>query len=102
MSSPKSSTDASWTGQRTVNMAASSDGRPSLDEWQERTATMISCHERSGGAHAMKDHVVAALVYEDLAFFELAVAVEVFGLRRPELGVDWYDFRVCSARPGPV
>jgi AraC family transcriptional activator FtrA len=50
----------------------------------------------------MKDHVVAALVYEDLAFFELAVAVEVFGLRRPELGVDWYDFRVCSARPGPV
>ena len=106
MSSANSSTDLPCTGQRTVNMGPILRSRVPLDEWQERRATMTSCHERAceriDPHRAVRDHVVAALVYEDLAFFELAVAVEVFGLRRPELGVDWYDFRVCSARPGPV
>jgi len=28
--------------------------------------------------------------------------VEVFGLPRPELGVDWYEFTVCAAEPGQL
>jgi AraC family transcriptional activator FtrA len=49
------------------------------------------------------DHRVVALVYEGLSPFELATAVEVFGLRRPGLEVDWwYTFEVCAERPGPL
>ncbi|GAA3113052.1 AraC family transcriptional regulator [Streptosporangium carneum] len=32
--------------------------------------------------------------------FELGVATELFGLRRPELDRAWYDFTVCAPRPG--
>nr|WP_235037202.1 helix-turn-helix domain-containing protein [Actinomadura sp. K4S16] len=32
--------------------------------------------------------------------FEMGVTTELFGLRRPELGVPWYDFTLCA--PGPV
>ena len=28
--------------------------------------------------------------------------MEVFGLPRPELGVDWYEFTVCAAEPGQL
>ncbi|MGW1341504.1 helix-turn-helix domain-containing protein [Kribbella sp. NPDC002412] len=31
--------------------------------------------------------------------FELGVATELFGLRRPELGRDWYEFSLCTAEP---
>lgn len=31
--------------------------------------------------------------------FELGVATELFGLRRPELDRPWYDFALCSATP---
>ncbi|KPC70912.1 AraC family transcriptional regulator, partial [Streptomyces sp. NRRL WC-3753] len=31
--------------------------------------------------------------------FELGCATEVFGLRRPELGRQLYDFRLCSPEP---
>lgn len=41
-------------------------------------------------------HVVAVLVQEGANPFEFAVACEVFGLERPELGVPWYDFRLCA------
>lgn len=34
--------------------------------------------------------------------FELAVACEVFGLLRAELGVEWYDFTVARTDPDPV
>jgi AraC family transcriptional activator FtrA len=46
-------------------------------------------------------HRVAVVVHEGLAPFELGVAAEVFALPRPELDVDWwYDFSVCTERPG--
>jgi AraC family transcriptional activator FtrA len=50
----------------------------------------------------MKDHLVAALIYDDLCTFEFGCVVEIFGIRRAELGVDWYRFAVCSMDPGPV
>jgi AraC family transcriptional activator FtrA len=31
--------------------------------------------------------------------FELGVATELFGLRRPEIDRPWYDFTLCSASP---
>lgn len=45
---------------------------------------------------------VVALAYDGLCTFEFGIAVEIFGLPRPELDVDWYDFRVASADPGPL
>jgi AraC family transcriptional activator FtrA len=45
---------------------------------------------------------VVALVYDGLCTFEFGIAVEIFGLSRPELGPDWYRFKVCSLESGPV
>jgi transcriptional regulator GlxA family with amidase domain len=45
---------------------------------------------------------VAAVVLNGVAPFELAVACEVFGIDRSELGVPWYRFLVCAAEPTPI
>ncbi|HKV82183.1 MAG TPA: transcriptional regulator FtrA [Candidatus Sulfotelmatobacter sp.] len=47
-------------------------------------------------------HRVVALAYDSLCTFEFGIVVELFGLPRPELGVPWYDFRVCSLEAGPI
>jgi AraC family transcriptional activator FtrA len=47
-------------------------------------------------------HRVVVLVDENSNPFELGCATEVFGLRRPELGRDLYDFRLCSPTPRTV
>src|SRR5437879_3268374 len=47
-------------------------------------------------------HDVAALAYNGLGTFELGIVSEVFGLRRPEMGSDWYRFRICSSERGPL
>lgn len=44
-------------------------------------------------------HRVVAIVADGSNPFELGVATELFGLRRPELGRPWYEFELCSARP---
>ena len=41
--------------------------------------------------------LVAVLAYDGLCTFEFGIAVEVFGLPRPEFEFPWYDFRVVSA-----
>lgn len=51
---------------------------------------------------ARRRHLVAALVLPGATQFEFAAACEVFGEDRSDLGVDWYDFIVCTAGPGPV
>jgi AraC family transcriptional regulator, transcriptional activator FtrA len=40
-------------------------------------------------------HRVAAIVADGSNPFEVTVAVEMFGLPRPEIG-DWYDFTLCA------
>ncbi|HEV2985044.1 MAG TPA: transcriptional regulator FtrA [Vicinamibacterales bacterium] len=45
---------------------------------------------------------VTALVYDGLCLFEFGIVVEIFGLPRPELDVDWYQFQVCSLERGPL
>ncbi len=44
-------------------------------------------------------HRVVVIVDEGSNPFEMSVATELFGLRRPELGRPWYDFTVCAAHP---
>ena len=41
---------------------------------------------------------MVALAYDGLCTFEFGVAVEIFGLDRPEMGNAWYRFRVCGHR----
>lgn len=39
----------------------------------------------------MKGYLVAALAHPPLSIFELSYSSEVFGRRRDELDVPWYD-----------
>lgn len=45
---------------------------------------------------------VAVLAYDGLGTFEFGIAVEIFGLERPEMGDDWYRFTACSLESGPI
>ena len=45
---------------------------------------------------------MVALAYDGLCTFEFGVAVEIFGLGRPEMGEAWYRFRVAAIEPGPL
>ncbi len=47
-----------------------------------------------------KNRLVVALAYDGLCTFEFGVAVEVFGLKRPEFDFPWYRFIVCGAERG--
>ncbi len=49
-------------------------------------------------SHARPPRVVV-IVDENSNPFELGCATEVFGLRRPELGRELYDFRLCAPEP---
>ncbi|MFB7280696.1 GlxA family transcriptional regulator [Streptomyces hydrogenans] len=53
----------------------------------------------TGGAGA---HRVVVIVDQNSNPFELGCATEVFGLRRPEIGRDLYDFRLCSPEPATL
>ncbi|MEH4624477.1 AraC family transcriptional activator FtrA [Grimontella sp. AG753] len=47
-------------------------------------------------------HLVVALAYDGLCTFEFGVAVEIFGLPRPELGKNWYRFAVAAVDEGEL
>jgi AraC family transcriptional activator FtrA len=47
-------------------------------------------------------HQVAAVVYDRLCVFEFGILVELFGLPRPELPVEWYRFSLCSLDRGTL
>lgn len=47
-------------------------------------------------------HLVVALAYDGLCTFEFGVAVEIFGLPRPELGDNWYRFAVAAVDEGEL
>lgn len=46
--------------------------------------------------------LVVALAYDRLCTFEFGIAVEVFGLSRPEMGSGWYRFAVAGVDAGPM
>lgn len=45
---------------------------------------------------------VSVLAYEGMSAFETGIVTEVFGLRWPELDVDWYELTICAEKPGAV
>ncbi|TQF02405.1 helix-turn-helix domain-containing protein [Kitasatospora acidiphila] len=55
--------------------------------------------ESSQRRPAAGPHRVVVIVDQNSNPFELGCATEVFGLRRPELGRELYDFRLCSPEP---
>jgi AraC family transcriptional activator FtrA len=50
----------------------------------------------------LRGPLVVALVYDGLCTFEFAIAAEIFGLPRPEMGRGWYRFAACGIEPGPL
>ncbi|MDQ3928119.1 MAG: DJ-1/PfpI family protein [Chloroflexota bacterium] len=56
--------------------------------------------QKENGAGTVR--TVATVVYDAVNPFELAVATEVFGFDRPELGVPWYRFLICAAEARPI
>lgn len=46
--------------------------------------------------------LVVALAYDGLCTFEFGVAVELFGLPRPEMGDGWYRFATAAVEPGDL
>lgn len=64
---------------------------------------MTSASDRKDRKHQKTAmHTVATIVYDAVNPFELAVATEVFGFERPELGVPWYRFLICAVEPRPI
>ncbi|MFM2044676.1 MAG: hypothetical protein RLY86_3252 [Pseudomonadota bacterium] len=45
---------------------------------------------------------MVVVAYDGLCTFEFGIAVEVFGLPRPEMGPDWYHCTVVAAESGPM
>lgn len=56
---------------------------------------------RPAASRAPLNPRVVVLAYDGLCTFEFGIAVEMFGLPRPELP-GWYDFRVCAIERGPL
>lgn len=52
--------------------------------------------------HPPAAHRVVALAYDGLCTFEFGVAVEIFGLPRPEMGDNWYHFAVAAVDAGEL
>lgn len=50
----------------------------------------------------MKKHRVCLLAYDGMPFFEFGIAVELFGLDRPEMGENWYEFDTASLDTPPL
>lgn len=48
------------------------------------------------------NRLVAVLICDGVALFEFGIVAEVFGLRRPELGVPWYDMVTVSFDTPPL
>lgn len=46
--------------------------------------------------------LVVVPVYDGLCTFEFAIAAEIFGLARPEMGPGWYRFASAAIEPGPL
>ncbi|MBC2691430.1 MULTISPECIES: transcriptional regulator FtrA [Pseudomonas] len=45
---------------------------------------------------------VAILAYDGLCTFEFGIAVEIFGLARPEFDFPWYQHRIVAVDQGPM
>jgi hypothetical protein len=72
--------------------------------WQKNVFLLEYCQKLSIAASGRNDrehqktamHTVATIAYDAVNPFELAVATEIFGFERPELGVSWFYLLCCS------
>ena len=46
--------------------------------------------------------LVAILAYDGLCTFEFGIAVEIFGLARPEFDFPWYEHQIVAVDEGPM
>ena len=53
-------------------------------------------------ARRAPNRLVAALLHERVATFELGIVAEIFGLPRPEMGPDWYRFVTVAEEQKPL
>jgi len=53
-------------------------------------------------AREARNRLVAALLHEKVATFELGIVAEIFGLPRPEMGADWYRFITVAEERRPL
>lgn len=53
-------------------------------------------------ARGPRNRLVAALLHEKVATFELGIVADIFGLPRPELGLDWYRFITVAEEQRPL
>src|SRR5579863_3676671 len=53
-------------------------------------------------AREARNRLVAALLHERVATFELGLVAEIFGLPRPEMGADWYRFVTVAEEQSPL
>ena len=60
---------------------------------------MIEIMPKARGA---RNRLVAALLHEKVAMFELGIVTEIFGLPRPEMGPDWYRFVTVAEEQRPL
>lgn len=71
-------------------------------------SSALTAQEASGRVALMRKRTatsrrtVAAVICHGVSPFEFAVACEVFGLDRSELGVPWYRFLVCAVEAPPI
>ena len=47
-------------------------------------------------------HTIAIAIYNGLSGFEYGIVTELFGLNRPGLEVNWYDYKPCRVEPGKL
>ena len=60
---------------------------------------MIEIMPKARGA---RNRLVAALLHEKVAAFELGIVAEIFGLPRPEMGPDWYRLVTVAEEMRPL
>jgi AraC family transcriptional regulator, transcriptional activator FtrA len=60
---------------------------------------MIEIMPKARGA---RNRLVAALLHEKVATFELGIVTEIFGLPRPEMGPDWYRLVTVAEATRPL
>ncbi|MGG2462031.1 helix-turn-helix domain-containing protein [Streptomyces sp. RGM 3693] len=65
----------------------------------QRSSQPDRAPDRPHRAPQRTPHRVVAVVDENTNPFELGCAIEVFGLKRPEIGRDLYDFALCAPEP---
>ena len=64
--------------------------------------TSVKIVPKRSRPRSVANRLVVALAYDGLCTFEFGVAVEIFGLERPEMGKAWYRFRVAAIESGPL